>query len=102
MEIALEFLNGNPLPRASLLPPHRVDVAYHQVRTFGTANGFRRGNLLEDKLPWVVIDESLPSFSKTPREFPTKRLIVDPLPALQLVDSPHANRLPYGRRPTNP
>jgi hypothetical protein len=46
---------------------NRVDVAYHQVRTFGTANGFRRGNLLEDKLPWVVIDESLPSFQKIPK-----------------------------------
>jgi hypothetical protein len=42
-------------------------VAYHQVQTFGTADGFRRGNLLEDKLPWVVIDESLPSFQKIPK-----------------------------------
>jgi hypothetical protein len=45
----------------------RVEVAYHQVQTFGTADGFRRGNLLEDKLPWVVIDESLPSFQKIPK-----------------------------------
>ena len=44
-----------------------VDVAYRQVRTFGTANGFCRGSLLEDRLPWVVIDESLPSFQKIPK-----------------------------------
>jgi hypothetical protein len=67
MEIALEFLNGNPLPRASLLPPHRLMWRITKSGLLAPRMDFVVAIFLEDKLPWVVIDESLPSFSKTPK-----------------------------------